>query len=150
MLGAAYPNASIKERYRRYFEAFFDVRGDTVRRRVLPRPTLDKCIDLSPEKPGGLSSRVIIEFCQLVGYPVHVLHKDRKIYQWLPDRDMSPAQIEASPGVMFNVHGEHAFFYEREAGRAITQMKVVEPKRVPPFRLAQHPSDTSQHRQPLF
>ena len=65
---------------------------------MLPR-TLDTYIDLSPEKPGGLSAKVIIEFCQLVGYPVHVLHKDRKIYEWLPDSyvDMTPAQIEASP-----------------------------------------------------
>ena len=64
--------------------------------------------------------------------------------------DLSPAQIEASQRVMFNVQGERAFFYEREAGRAIMQMKVVKPKRTPPFRLARHPSDTTQNRQPLF
>ena len=43
-----------EERYLRYFRAFFDVRGDTVRQRVLPRPQgLLQYIDHTPDKPGG-------------------------------------------------------------------------------------------------
>ena len=48
---------------------------------------------------------------------------------------------------MFNVHSDHAFFYERRAGQAIAKMKVVEPKRAQAFRLGMRPSDTSRfHR----
>ena len=51
---------------------------------------------------------------------------------------------------MFNAHSDHAFFYDRSAGQAIAKMKVVEPKRIRPYRLAMHPSDTSQFRRASF
>ena len=51
---------------------------------------------------------------------------------------------------MFNVYSDHAFFYQRDASRAIAQTKVVEPKRTQPVRLAQHPSDTSKFRPQCF
>jgi hypothetical protein len=57
---------------------------------------------------------------------------------------------EDTPRIMFNVYGDHAFFYDRSAGQAITRMKVVEPKRTRPYRLACHPSDTSQFRRATF
>ena len=43
---------------------------------------------------------------------------------------------------MFNVYSDRAFFYGSLAGRTLTQMKVVDPKRIQRVRLAQHPSST--------
>ena len=48
-------------------------------------------------KPGGesgLSSAVIIGFCKVVGYPCHVIHKDPKIYEWVPDGYESWIKLE--------------------------------------------------------
>ena len=107
---------------------------------------------IQPSGVPGLSAAVIVEFCKLVRYPCHVIHKDRKIYEWMPEgyETGSRAQLEDTPRIMFNVHSDHASFYERSAGQAITRMKVVEPKRTRPYRLACHPSDTSRFRRATF
>ena len=48
------------------------------------------------------------------------------------------------------MYSDHAFFYDRGAGQAIAKMKVVEPKRIRPYRLAMRRSDTSQFRRASF
>ena len=96
-----------EERYLRYFRAFFDVRGDMVRQRVLPRPQgLLRYVDHTPNKPGGISASVISEFCQLVGCPCHVVHTDSKIYEWMPAdyATWPPHRIRDTPRIMLNVH----------------------------------------------
>ena len=81
-----------------------------------------------------------------------MIHKDRKIYEWMPEgyETWTRAQVESTPRIMFNVHSDHAFSYDRSAGQAIAKMKVVEPKRIRPYRLAMHPSDTRQFRRASF
>jgi hypothetical protein len=51
---------------------------------------------------------------------------------------------------MFNVHSDHAFFYQPAEGKAVAQMNVVEPKHTQPVRLAQHPSDATRFRRQRF
>ena len=111
------------------------MRGDTVRQRALPRPQgLLQYIDHTPDKPGGISASVVIEFCQLVDCPCAVVHKDCKVYESYPDdyATWSDDKKKGKPRIMFNVYSDHAFFYNSAAGRTITQMKVVEPKRTQP------------------
>ena len=118
-----------------------------VRQRLPDRPNVEP-IDPTPGEPGGISAAVVVEFCKLIKIPVHVVHKNYKVYEWLPDgyEFWNRDQIRDCPRVMLNVYGEHAFFYERKAGQSIALMKVVDGKRTQPFRLGMHPSDTSKFR----
>jgi hypothetical protein len=107
-LREVYGSIPVETRYLRFFDAFFQVRKArliqleaededcfAVRRRVPPR-------EIKPSGEPGISAAVIIEFCKLVGYPCHVIHKDRKIYEWMPEGyetwtpDASPKALRAS------------------------------------------------------
>jgi hypothetical protein len=64
-----YPSERVEDRYRRYFQAFFQVDGDMVRQRLPARPIVEP-IDPSPGEPGGISAAVVVEFCKLISIPV--------------------------------------------------------------------------------
>ena len=152
-LKRVYPRyIGVQESYRSFFRAFFDLRDDTVRRRVLPRSEgLLRYIDPDAGKPGGISANVVKEFCKLSGYPCHIVHKDHTIDEWLPEdyAEWSEDKKRETPRVMFNVYSDHAYFYERSAGGAIAQMKATR-KSTPPARLAQHPSDATRFPRTTF
>ena len=57
-----------KERLRRFFAAFYEVRGDRVRQRLEPREVRE-AHDPHPELPGGFSAACVIRFCDYAATP---------------------------------------------------------------------------------
>ena len=80
-LREVYPQEYVEGRYRRYFQAFFQVDGDTARQRLSARPEgIAEPSGPRPGEPGGISAAVIVEFWKLGQCPCLVVHKDSKVY----------------------------------------------------------------------
>ena len=77
---------------------------------------------------GGLATRL--------SRPVHVIHNDQKLFTFTPDGWEEEKNRDKCSAIVYNVWGEHAFFYRPEKAQRAARMNVRPVREVPTRCLA--------------
>ena len=141
--------------WRQFFKLFFIIEEDKVRLRgdlpVEPenwRFPRDAPYGGHNWRDVGVTSHVIIELARRLDRPVRVIHNDRCIKDFVPNKYLEWAERKHQDHtcLVWNVWGDHAFFYQTTMGMTAMNMRVVEPETVPTVRLQVHPDDMTERR----
>jgi hypothetical protein len=79
---------------------------------------------------------MLVELARRLCRPCYVIHNETKVYEFKPDGWDEERHKDNSSAIVYNVWGEHAFFYQTEAGPWAARLRVKTVTEVPTHRLA--------------
>ena len=68
----------------------------------------------------GVTSHMLLALARRLERPVHVIHNDRKVFSF------TPSEESQAPAIVYNVWGDHAFFYRPQMAMPAAKL-VVKP-----------------------
>jgi hypothetical protein len=84
----------------------------------------------------GVTSQMLFGLAQRLGRPVYVIHNDRKVYTFKPSGWDEAVNKDHSTAIVYNVWGDHAFFYKPQTACNAQKLAVRPVAEVPERCLA--------------